>query len=97
MRGPGDLSKVHLPVGGERFRPALEDLIEMLIRDCGIDGAPGWEGAVEKGRMRWRIRQLRASVRDQQAEAVDVLRTLGWKVSRAEALPDSHDAPYTHW
>jgi len=97
VRGPGDLSKLHLPVGGERFRPGLEDLLELLIRDCGIDAAVGWEDAIKEGRKRWRLRQLRSAVRDQQEEAAMLLRDLGWDVTREDAPPSPHDDPYTHW
>jgi hypothetical protein len=97
VRGPGDLSKLHLPVGGERFRPGLEDLLELLIRDCGIDGAEGREEAVKQGRKRWRLRQLRSAVRDQQEEVAGLLRDLGWEVTREGTPPSTHDEPYTHW
>lgn len=97
VRGPGDLSKLHLPVGGERFRPGLEDLLELLIRDCGIDPADGWQDAIAEGRKRWRLRQLRSAVRDQQEETAALLRELGWQVSRDGTSPKPHDEPYTHW
>lgn len=38
---PHDLSTIHLPVGGQHFRPCLEDVLEMLVRDCGVDARPG--------------------------------------------------------
>lgn len=97
VRGPADLSKLHLPVGGERFRPGLEDVVELLIRDCGIDGAAGWESAVGEGRRRWRVRQLRSVVRDQQEEAAGLLGEMGWTVSRPGPAREPHDAPYTRW
>jgi hypothetical protein len=28
---PGELERLHFPVGGKRFRPCLEDVVEMLI------------------------------------------------------------------
>jgi hypothetical protein len=97
VRWPGDLSKLHLPVGGERFRPGLEDLLELLVRDCGIDAVEGWEDAIKEGRKRWRLRQLRSAVRDQQEEAAAVLRELGWDVTREGVPPSPYDEPYTHW
>lgn len=97
VRGPGDLSKLHLPVGGERFRPGLEDVLEFLIRDCGIDCVEGWEDVIKAGRRRWRIRQLRSAVRDQQDEVVGLLRELGWTVTRGDAGPAMHDTPFTRW
>jgi len=97
VRGPGDLSKLHLPVGGERFRPGLEDLLELLIRDCGIDAADGWEDAITEGRKRWRLRQLRSAVRDQQEETAALPSDLGWKVTREGTPSIPHDEPYTRW
>jgi hypothetical protein len=80
VKKPHDLSSLHLPVGGERFRPCLEDFLEFLIRECGIDAITGWETAVREGRERWRQRQFRSTVRDLQNDAADVLRTHGWSV-----------------
>lgn len=94
---PHDLSKVHLPVGGERFRPGLEDLVEMLIRDCGVDSVTGWQRALAEGRERWRRRQFRTSVRDLQDEAASVLRTYGWSVEPPEAAYEPHLQPYRTW
>lgn len=36
------LTKIHLPVGGRRFRPALEDLLECLIDEGGVEPHDGW-------------------------------------------------------
>ncbi|WP_158373945.1 hypothetical protein [Cellulosimicrobium cellulans] len=94
---PHDLSKVHLPVGGERFRPCLEDLIEMLIRDCGIDAAPGWQQVLEAERERWRLRQFRTAVRDLQDEAAAVLRAHGWEVTSPDHEYSPHVQPYRTW
>ncbi|WP_166844851.1 hypothetical protein [Isoptericola sp. BMS4] len=91
---PHDLSSVHLPVGGERFRPCLEDVLEMLIRDCGVDAVDGWQTALEEGRERWRMRQFRTTVRDLQQEAADVLEKYGWAVSPPGSDLTSHLAPY---
>lgn len=94
---PHDLSKLHLATGGERFRPGLEDLLEFLVRDCGIDHCSGWQTAVEDGREKWRRRQLRASVRDLQHEAAEALRSEGWDVSPPSVVRPEHTAPYPSW
>lgn len=96
-RKPHDLSSVHLPVGGERFRPCLEDLLEVLIRDCGIDAVDGWEAALERGRERWRMRQFRTAVRDLQCEAADVLVKHGWTVGAPDVPFTPHLEPYSKW
>lgn len=80
VRKPHDMSSLHFPVGGERFRPCLEDVLEFLVREFGIDSKPGWDGAIKAGRARWRRMQLRSTVRDLQDEAAEVLRRHGWTV-----------------
>lgn len=97
VKQPHDLSSVHLPVGGERFRPCLEDVLEMLIRDCGVDAVDGWQAALEEGREKWRMRQFRTTVRDLQQEAADVLEKYGWTVSPPESGSTPHLAPYRQW
>lgn len=97
VQSPHDLSKVHLPVGGERFRPCLEDVLEMLIRDCGVDAAAGWESALRAGRERWRMRQFRTAVRDLQDEAAAVLRAYGWSATPPSEPYSPHLEPYRKW
>ena len=94
---PHLLSSLHLPVGGERFRPGLEDVLEFLVRDCGVDAKPGWQVAVTESRQTWRRRQLRAAVRDLQEEAAEVLRHEGWMVAPPDDPLPAHTAPYRHW
>jgi hypothetical protein len=78
----GELSKVHLPVGGARMRPCLEDFLQLLIEEFRFDALPGAREAIELGRVLWRRRQLAAMVRDDPAEAVRVLRhELGFTVT----------------
>lgn len=77
---PHSLSKLHFPAGGERFRPSLEDFIEFLIRECGVDSTDGWQRGVQDGRELWRRMQARAVARDLQAETAQILREQGWVV-----------------
>jgi hypothetical protein len=35
-----DITTLHFPVGGTRFRPCLEDVLEMLIVELGVDPLP---------------------------------------------------------
>lgn len=62
--GPAQLYDVHLPVGDRRFRPCLEDIVEMAVWDLGVDTVPGWQAVVDKGRNRWRLIQAKAALRD---------------------------------
>ncbi len=95
---PHDLSSLHIPVGGERFRPCLEDVLQFLVQECGVDSRDGWLQAVENGRRLWRQRQLRAVIRDAQEETADVLRGLGWSVSPTAAVDAEEYSPtFTKW
>jgi hypothetical protein len=78
---PHDIGALHIPVGGARFRPCLEDVLQFLITDCRFDGHPNWQQAVLAGRERWRRVQARAVTRDFPAEAVETLIALGYEVT----------------
>ena len=80
VESPHLLSRLHFPVGGERFRPCIEDVIQFVIEECGVDSISGWEKVVEAGRERWRRIQLRTVVRDLQQEAAAILAREGWTV-----------------
>lgn len=69
----GELCKLHLPVGGARMRPCLEDLLQLLVEEFRFDSVPGAIKAIQGGRVRWRRRQLAAMVRDDPEEAARVL------------------------
>ncbi len=84
---PHSLQSLHLPVGGRRYRPCLEDFLQFLIQECGIDARNGWQAAVKAGRVRWHQRQLAAVVRDAPDEAAHALRALGYSVAPPEAGP----------
>ncbi|WP_309129909.1 hypothetical protein [Microbacterium sp.] len=77
---PHLLSRLHFPVGGERFRPCIEDLIQFVIEECGVDSVKGWGKVVKDGREHWRRIQLRTVVRDLQWEAAEILAREGWTV-----------------
>lgn len=74
--------RLHLPVGGRRFRPTLEDLVDFLITEQIADARQGAQQAIEEGRQRFAKQQLAAAVRNDPDTAVAVLR-------RLDLLPDS--------
>lgn len=76
-----DLSALHLPTGGSRFRPGLEDVIQFLIVDCQFKSVDGWKAAVEEHRARWRAIQTAAVARAMPAAAAAELRDLGYEVT----------------
>lgn len=73
-----EAAALHLPVGGERFRPGLEDFIEFLAYDLEIDMQPNWKETLYESRANFRLRQLRAAVRDRPEIAAEELLELGW-------------------
>ncbi|KQN41669.1 hypothetical protein [Frigoribacterium sp. Leaf44] len=79
----GDMPRfgdVHFPTGGHRFRPCLEDVLEMMIIEFGIDTVNSASAALHEGRRRWRVRQLAAAVSDDPMTAVAELDRLGFDV-----------------
>jgi len=70
------MADLHLPVGGKRFRPCLEDILEFLILDELVEPRDGWEEAIEAGRELWFQRQLGAAVRRNPQLAQDQLNEL---------------------
>lgn len=70
-------SKIHLPNGGHRFRPALEDVLEMLITDFHVDHHKKTAmEAIRQGRLDYRQRQLWAAVTDDPNTAHQALKSV---------------------
>jgi hypothetical protein len=68
-----DLAKLHFPVGGRRYRPCLEDIIEFLIVEGFAQGREGWEAILEAERERFLQIQLKAAIRHKPELARSVL------------------------
>jgi hypothetical protein len=82
-----DLSKMHLPVGpvgGRRFRPTLEDIIEFLIVEGLVAKRAGWKAALDKTRKPFQELQLKAAVRKNQQLAIEALDEEGWAITPKE-------------
>ena len=79
---PADL---HLPVGGRRFRPCLEDIIEFCILERLVTPRKGWEKALNRSRDDYRQRQLRTAVHHDPFTAAQVLERAGWQVTEPDA------------
>lgn len=79
------LRDLHLPVGGKRFRPTLEDLIEFVVTEEMVVPRDGGEAAVAEHRSRWHSIQLKAAVRRNPNDAASALREAGWCVSGPDA------------
>lgn len=63
------LEHLHLPVGGRRFRPTLEDLIDFVIAERLVNPRSDWRQAVEQGMRDYAIKQMRAMIRRYPEEA----------------------------
>lgn len=84
-------SSLHLPVGGDRMRPGLEDVLQMAVCEFGIDTADGWLEAIESSREAYRTTQLRAFVREFPDVAFEELRAAGYVDGDAPRRPIRED------
>lgn len=71
------LERLHFPVGGRRFRPTLEDLVDFLLAEGIADKRPGAEAVIEAGREGFHHLQLRAMIRRNPGPAIQALRDFG--------------------
>jgi hypothetical protein len=81
------LERMHLPVGpvgGRRFRPTLEDVIELLVVEGLVDHRDDWRSALDKTRKPFQELQLKAAVRRNQQLAIEALEAEGWTVTPKE-------------
>lgn len=90
---PAAVQSVHIPTGGDRFRPCVEDFIEFLISECRIAGREGWRDEVVQGREAWCEMQTAAAVRDRPEVAIGELERLGLTVTGelTEDWPSARD------
>jgi hypothetical protein len=75
------LRDLHLPVGGKRFRPTLEDLIEFMVTEEMVVPRPQWRRVLDEHRDRWTRIQVKAATRRYQSDAAEALREAGWKLT----------------
>lgn len=71
------LHQLHLPVGGFRFRPGIEDFLEFAIDEELIPGKDGWRNALEPTRTEFRRVQFMAMVADHPEWASEGLERAG--------------------
>ena len=86
------LSDIHFPVGGPRLRPTLEDFLEMLIHDLGVEHSDDALDIFAQQREAWRTAQVRAMTASLPDVVAEVLRDAGYTVTP----PDDLDNP-TDW
>ena len=88
-RSRGGLGKFHLTVGGRRYQPSIEDVIDMLIAEQFIEPKPYARERLDAGREVFQRRQLRAAIRRDPEAAVLELRAAGYQTLE----PDQAGAP----
>lgn len=81
------LEQFHIPVGGRRFRPSLEDFIEFLHGERLIRLYDGWQSVIVEHRSEWLRRQTRATVRNDPANAAAQLIEMGYRVAAPDSSP----------
>jgi hypothetical protein len=74
------LSELHIPLGGRRFRPTLEDVIEFAIVEGMVTARPNWREVIDRFRADWEAMQLQAAVRRNPEAAATQLQAEGWRV-----------------
>lgn len=75
------LEKFHIPVGGRRFRPSLEDFLEFLWAERLIPAMhDGWDDVLVRHRSNWLALQLRAAVRNDPGSAIAQLEAMGYSI-----------------
>lgn len=86
------VSGLHFPVGGTRFRPALEDILLMMIEEYGVVPVSMSPVDAKKELRRslsdWRLAQAQAVIRDTPLLALDFFEDEGFQVV---ADPKVHD------
>lgn len=81
------ISTLHFPLGGHRHRPSIEDVLEMLVNEFGIDHAEDARHVLAAGRRRFRSIQTAVGVHDAPEVAATALRELGYVVAAPANTP----------
>lgn len=80
-------SALHFPVGGERLRPGIEDVLQMAAYEFDIDMKDGWLDAINNSRAEYRRRQVAALVREFPDIAYETLRNEGYDLQSTPPRP----------
>ncbi len=78
------LQEIHFPVGGRRFRPTVEELLEFLNREkLFTDWRQGWDVILDQSLETWNKRQAQATVRNNPEVAIEQLGRMDYQVTQA--------------
>ncbi len=86
-------SSLHFPVGGDRLRPGLEDILQMAIYEFHIDVEPDWEITLNDSRAEYRSRQIKALVREFPDLAYEALIEIGCDLTEKPERSGRDDRP----
>lgn len=92
----GVLDDLHIPVGGHRYRPSLEEFLYFVIGECGFHGKEGWQQHLLNGLNSWRKIQCEAAVRDHPDAAVKALQNLGYEITKT-CKTETSLGPHEGW
>lgn len=91
-----NVSDLHFPVGGTRFRPALEDILLMLVEEYGVEAyeldPADVVQVLRESLQEWRTSQARAVIRDMPSLAIDFFESKGYVIVPRQGA-DSPDLP----
>jgi hypothetical protein len=73
-------------VGGRRYRPSIEDVIDMLVAERFLRQKPGTRERLDASRDAFQRRQLRAAIRRDPDSAVLELRAAGYHVAEPDQV-----------
>jgi hypothetical protein len=82
------MDRFHFPVGGKRYRPTVEDVVEFLVTEGIARAHPRWNETVQSHLENWERIQLRAVIRRDAETAMDELRQMGYDVTPPKPLDD---------
>lgn len=78
---------IHYPMGDERFRVCLEDVIELLANEFNAQTHDGWQQHIERGRNRYLSKQAETVIRKNPDLAIKLLEQQGYKVKPPARYP----------
>ncbi len=79
------LQEIHFPVGGRRFRPTVEELLEFLDREkLFTNWNSDWKKALEQSLALWNKQQVQATVRNNPETAIEQLEKMRYQVAAFE-------------
>lgn len=80
-RSRQSVEDLHFPVGGRRYRPPLEDIIEFLIREKIVAERSTAQAVINRHREEFRRIQLKAAIKSDVPSAIEALGDEGYDVT----------------